>query len=80
MKYFGRISVCGAISVYNDDPVNPTVSPCVEPNMVFKELKMEGFLVHRWVLRWPEATVAMVKWISEVKLPFIIQLLKFLFN
>jgi len=68
MKDFGRISVCGAISVYNDDPVNPTVSPCVEPSFVFKQLKMEGFLVHRWVDRFMEGTLAMGKWMSEGKI------------
>lgn len=68
MKDFGRISVCGAISVYNDDPFNPTVAPCAEPNFVFKQIKMEGFLVSRWIDRWQEGLTAMAQWISEGKI------------
>ena len=68
MKDFGRISVCGAISVYNDDPVSPTVAPCAEPAFVFKQLKMEGFLVHRWLDRWMEGLAEMIQWIKDVKL------------
>ena len=66
MKDFGRISVCGAISVYNDKPANPTVAQCAEPALVFKQLKMEGFLVHRWADRWVEGHAEMIKWIIEV--------------
>jgi len=67
MKDFGRISVCGAIAAYNDNPANPTMTPVVEPNMVFKQLKMEGFLVHRWVDRWLEGITSIIKWMFEVK-------------
>lgn len=66
MKDFGRISVCGAISLYNDKPTEPTMAPCCEPAFVFKQLKMEGFLVHRWTNRWMEGCSQMLKWIQEV--------------
>jgi hypothetical protein len=52
MNPFGRISVCGSISAYNESSV-PT-APISEPDFVFKQLKMEGFLVHRWQHRWME--------------------------
>jgi len=68
MKDFGRISVCGAISVYNDKPSNPTMIPSVEPNLLFKQVKMEGFLVHRWMDRWEEGIGAMAKWMMEGKI------------
>jgi len=70
MNTFGRVSVCGAISVYNDDPKNPTLVPAVQPAMVFKELKMEGFLVSRWVNRWQEGLKQMSQWIQEGKIKY----------
>ena len=66
MKDHGRISVCGAISLYNDDPAAPSVAPCAEPTFIFKQLKMEGFLVSRWMDRWLEGLSQMMKWIQEV--------------
>ena len=49
MNARGRIAICGAISTYNDE--KPTMAVSVQGPMVFKELRMEGFLVHRWVNR-----------------------------
>ncbi|XP_045032342.1 prostaglandin reductase 1 [Daphnia magna] len=66
MNDFGRISVCGAISLYNDTV--PTLVPCVEPAMVFKQLRMEGFLVHRWTHRFLEGMGQMSTWIQEGKI------------
>ncbi len=64
MNHFGRIAVCGAIALYND--TTPTLAPCVEPALVFKQLKMEGFLVHRWLDRFQEGMQQMTTWIQEV--------------
>lgn len=66
MRQFGRISVCGAVSMYNE--TSPTLAPCIEPVMVFKELKMEGFLIHRWLGRYEEGMRQMAQWIKEVRL------------
>lgn len=76
MNDFGRISVCGAISLYND--TTPTLVPCVEPAMVFKQLKMEGFLIHRWTNRFQEGMSQMLTWIQEVSLSFKSFLFSFL--
>lgn len=65
MKDFGRISVCGSISTYNDTA--PTMAPACEAAFVFKQLKMEGFLVSRWTSRWMEGLSQMTKWIQEVQ-------------
>uniref|UniRef100_A0A3B3T8D3 Prostaglandin reductase 1 n=1 Tax=Paramormyrops kingsleyae TaxID=1676925 RepID=A0A3B3T8D3_9TELE len=46
MKPFGRIAVCGSISLYNDTV--PQTGPYIHAHMIFKQLKMEGFLCHRW--------------------------------
>lgn len=66
MKDFGRISVCGSISTYNDK--TPTMAPACEAAFVFKQLKMEGFLVGRWKSRWMEGLSQMTKWIQEVRI------------
>lgn len=37
---------------------------------VFKQLKMEGFIVNRWTDRWMEGITAMAKWIGEGKIKY----------
>ncbi|XP_048507859.1 prostaglandin reductase 1-like isoform X2 [Athalia rosae] len=54
MNNYGRISVCGSISVYNENLKALPKSPVIQPALVFAELKMEGFIVHRWMNRWFE--------------------------
>ncbi|KAG9486632.1 hypothetical protein GDO78_006811 [Eleutherodactylus coqui] len=69
MKDFGRISVCGAISVYNEDDVLPS-GPCVQPAFIFKQLRMEGFLVHRWTDRFAEGQKQLLQWLLEGKVKY----------
>ncbi|XP_054843260.1 prostaglandin reductase 1 [Eublepharis macularius] len=66
MKTFGRISVCGAVSLYNDK--EPQKGPYVQATMVLKELRMEGFLATRWENRKEEALKALLKWVMEGKI------------
>ncbi|GLG95105.1 Ptgr1_1 protein [Gryllus bimaculatus] len=70
MNTRGRISVCGSISSYNADPANYPRAAIVQPSMVFKELRMEGFIVHRWTDRWMEGIHTNLKWIREGKLKY----------
>ncbi|KAJ1531114.1 hypothetical protein ONE63_005936 [Megalurothrips usitatus] len=70
MNLFGRVSVCGAISAYNAEMSNPPMAPVVQGSMVFKQLKMEGFVVSRWRSRFPEALDQMYAWIKEGKLKY----------
>ncbi|MEE6518739.1 hypothetical protein FKM82_029909, partial [Ascaphus truei] len=68
MKDFGRIAVCGAVSMYNDSV--PQTGPYIQTSMIFKQLRMEGFLVHRWQDRYPEGQQQLLKWVSEGKLKY----------
>ncbi|XP_045448034.1 prostaglandin reductase 1-like [Melitaea cinxia] len=68
MNKFGRVAVCGSISSYND-PKLPKVT-IVQPTIVFKQLKVEGFLVSRWVDRWDEGINMNLKWLNEGKLKY----------
>lgn len=65
MNKFGRVSVCGAISQYAEAKNN---SKCILPLCVFKELKVEGFLVPRWLDRWQEGIIAMAGWVAGGKI------------
>ncbi|XP_050501409.1 prostaglandin reductase 1-like [Diabrotica virgifera virgifera] len=68
MSLFGRISVCGAISGYNDTSLPK--APIVQYPLVFNQLRMEGFVVQRWVDRWFEGVEQNKKWIQEGKLKY----------
>ncbi|XP_055586295.1 prostaglandin reductase 1-like [Uranotaenia lowii] len=66
MNLYGRIAVCGTISNYNSTSIDKVTDPL--RMMVFKQLKMEGFLVWRWNDRWMEGIEANLKWIKDGKL------------
>ncbi|XP_050305338.1 prostaglandin reductase 1-like [Anthonomus grandis grandis] len=68
MNRFGRISVCGAISAYNDN--KPTKASIVQGHMALKELKMEGFIVTRWADRWMEGINQNMQWVQEGKIKY----------
>ncbi|KAI4884986.1 hypothetical protein NFI96_020252 [Prochilodus magdalenae] len=63
MKQFGRIAVCGGISLYNDE--EPQTGPYPHLPMIFKELRMEGFLVGRWEHKNEESLKRMLTWVQE---------------
>ncbi|XP_055523452.1 prostaglandin reductase 1-like [Wyeomyia smithii] len=65
MNLYGRVAVCGTISNYNS-----SIEKVTDPlrMMVFKQLKMEGFVVWRWNNRWMEGINANLQWIKEGKL------------
>uniref|UniRef100_A0A665UZS4 Prostaglandin reductase 1 n=1 Tax=Echeneis naucrates TaxID=173247 RepID=A0A665UZS4_ECHNA len=66
MKNFGRIAVCGSISVYNDS--TPQTGPYPHLTMIFKQLKMEGFMQSRWEHKHPESLKRLMGWLKEGKL------------
>ncbi|XP_013193232.2 prostaglandin reductase 1 [Amyelois transitella] len=68
MNKYGRVAVCGSISSYNDMKL-PKVT-ILQPAIVFKELKVEGFLVNRWIDRWDEGINANLKLLREGKLKY----------
>ncbi|XP_056375462.1 prostaglandin reductase 1-like [Hyla sarda] len=68
MKDFGRISVCGAISMYND--AVPPSGPYIQPIILFKQLRMEGFIVTRWADRFMEGQKQLLQWVLEGKVKY----------
>ncbi|XP_069141165.1 prostaglandin reductase 1-like isoform X1 [Argopecten irradians] len=68
MKLFGRVSICGQISSYNDKAPPKGEYPFML--ILGKQLKIEGFIVMRWLPRWAEGEKAMGQWIKEGKIKF----------
>ncbi|TNM93584.1 hypothetical protein fugu_001760 [Takifugu bimaculatus] len=66
MKDFGRIAVCGGIATYNDK--TPQMGPYPHLTMIFKQLKMEGFMHSRWEHKNPESLKRLMGWVKEGKL------------
>merc|ERR1711963_271748 len=66
LNEYGRVSCCGAISNYNN--VEEAKVPTTSENIVFKQLRIEGFTVIRWQARWMEAIQQLAQWIGEGKI------------
>lgn len=69
MKKFGRIAICGAISVYNrTSPLPPGPSPEI---IILKELHLQGFVVYRWQGEVRQKALRdLLKWVSEGKIQY----------
>jgi len=68
MNNFARVAVCGSISVYNEKELLEQLGPRLDPLIVSKQIRKEGFIVSRWSKRNPEAVKQMSEWIKEGKL------------
>ncbi|RVE51594.1 hypothetical protein evm_003726 [Chilo suppressalis] len=61
MNLYGRVAVCGAISSYNETSMPKAT--LLQSYIVSKQLKIEGFLVDRWLGQWNVAFADIVGWI-----------------
>jgi NADPH:quinone reductase len=68
MTVFGRVSICGQISQYNLEKPEP--GPRILGYVLVKQLKVEGFIVSRFVSRWMEGITQMAKWLGEGKIQY----------
>ncbi|XP_069818198.1 prostaglandin reductase 1-like isoform X4 [Dendropsophus ebraccatus] len=70
MKDFGRIAVCGCISSYNDS--TPQTGPYIQPLILFKQLRMEGFLISHYEDKpiYEEAQKQLLEWILQGKVKY----------
>lgn len=67
MRMFGRISICGAISTYNDENV---MIPALK-TFHRRNLSMTGFnVIARWSNRWMEGIEENLKWLQEGKIKY----------
>ncbi|XP_063907828.1 prostaglandin reductase 1-like [Zophobas morio] len=68
MNLFGRVSVCGVSSAYNNK--DGAKADVVQFAVLFKQLKVEGFIFTRWLDRWFEGVLQNKQWIKEGKLVY----------
>ncbi|XP_041980604.1 prostaglandin reductase 1-like [Aricia agestis] len=70
MNEFGRVSVCGCISAYTAEEDNFPKASTTQLNIFLKQLKIEGFIVLRWLNEWPTAFRDITSWIKsgEIKI------------
>lgn len=70
MRDFGRIAVCGAISVYNLPIAEWPKLPPLQPTFALKQLKMQGFHVCTWEYKRFEAIARLREWTDDGKLKY----------
>ncbi|MBM4253450.1 MAG: NADP-dependent oxidoreductase [Deltaproteobacteria bacterium] len=68
MNLFGRISVCGLISGYNEG--KQMLGPKNFSLILMKRLKVQGFIVIDYAQRWAEAVHALYGWVKEGKIKY----------
>src|SRR5690606_35217950 len=65
---FGRVVVCGAISLYNETEV-PT-GPRIQPLLIKNRILMQGFIVSDYASKFPQAINQLSQWLEEGKLTY----------
>jgi len=73
MNNYGRIPVCGLISMYNDWD-NP--GPKMFRNILMKRLTVKGFLVSDYLDRYSESLDALSKWMAEGKIQYRVDIVE----
>ena len=66
MNEFGRIPVCGLISIYNE--TEPQPGPTNLWQLVINSLRVEGLLIKNYLDRFPEGAAQMATWLGEGKI------------
>ena len=67
MNNYGRIPVCGLISMYNDWE---TPGPKMFRNILMKRLTVKGFLVSDYLDRYAESLESLSEWMAEGKIQY----------
>ena len=65
---FGRVAVCGAISLYNETEVQ--MGPRVQPILIKNSVLMQGFIVSNYAAKFPQAIEQLNNWLKEGKLTY----------
>uniref|UniRef100_A0A0A9YWR2 Prostaglandin reductase 1 n=1 Tax=Lygus hesperus TaxID=30085 RepID=A0A0A9YWR2_LYGHE len=72
MNTFGRVSLCGAISSYNDmgDTSKPPLAPAIQIPAIGNQLSIHGFLVTRWLNEWQDGIKQLLGYVKQGKLKY----------
>ena len=73
MNNYGRIPVCGLISMYNDWE---TPGPKMFRNILMKRLTVKGFLVSDYLDRYAESLGALSEWMAEGKIQYKVDIVE----
>jgi len=65
MKEHGRVIICGAISTYN---AKENIGSRMNQSILFKRLKVQGFIVYDFKDRFTEFTEKLLNWYQQGKL------------
>jgi NADPH-dependent curcumin reductase CurA len=65
---YARLSVCGAIALYNETKV--PLGPRLQPTILTKSATMRGFIISDFLEKFPAATKQLTTWLKENKLTF----------
>ena len=68
MNLFGRVAICGLISEYNADGTDYGPRP-LRP-ILFRQLRVEGFVFSRFQDRWSEAVTQITEWLGDGRLKY----------
>ncbi len=68
MNRFGRVVVCGAISLYNETEI--PYGPRVQPMLITKSILMQGFIVSNYADKFRQAIGQIAGWLKEGKLTY----------
>lgn len=68
MNLHGRVAICGQISQYNN--AQQDIGPRPFTQILTKQLCVEGFIVSRWVKRFPEGRTQMAAWLQDGRLQY----------
>ena len=68
MNRFGRVVVCGAISLYNATEI--PVGPRVQPMLITKSILMQGFIVSNYADKFLQALGQLATWLKQGKLTY----------
>jgi NADPH-dependent curcumin reductase CurA len=67
---FARISICGAISHYNEKDLSAVTGPRTDFILIGKSAKKEGFLVSQFLPKYPIGIKEMAQWVMEGKIKY----------
>ena len=65
---FGRVAVCGAISLYNDTEI--PMGPRVQPILIKNSVLMQGFIISNYADQFPVAIQKLAGWLQEGKITY----------
>lgn len=66
LNNYARVVLCGQISLYNSNRLS--MGPRLYPQFLIRRVNLQGFIVHDYVKRFPEARNQMKQWFLDGKI------------